>query len=653
MNDRPSPTAPAHAGAVFRHTPRAVRRAPRAAAHGPANVLRVWPRLARRLSARAPASVAPWVGYVVAVLSVALVTVVIGVILRAPPHIGNISMLYLLPVLFLGALFGSGPAVLASLLAFLAFDYFFVPPLHRLDVSSPTEWSSLGLLLATALVTGQLTAALRTRSNEARQRQHQAETLYELARTIASVADLDALLPAIAARVVTLFAPAGLAACSILLPDGQGQLAERVLAPSDGPAAEALGVHHNGRLYLARDAYTRGVPRGVSHADGPGSAPLRANASAVVYFTPLRGSAQVVGVLGIAGSADVRNLVVANRINGRESHPLGSLVLAGASTETGAPYRLFEAVRGQIALAIERDALRHAAVHAEALRESDRLKDALLGSVTHDLRTPLAAIKAITSGLAQPGVPWNEAEWRDHIAAIDGSVDRLSRLVSNLLDLSRLEAGVAAPRLDWHLPGEVVAAVLDRLELAGQLAGRSIRLDLPPALPLVPIDHEQIEQVLTNLIENALKYSPASAPVSVSARVLEPEQALEVRVADDGIGVPAEELEAIFGKFYRVRRAEIPWERGRPPAGTGLGLAICQSIVQAHGGRIWAESLPGHGTTIVFTLPVPADTPRGELPELAASSAGAGPEPGCADVPDSAAAGDGPASANPEVDHGA
>lgn len=621
---------------------------------------RVWPRLSRFLDDATPPSRSPLVGYATAAGGVILATFIIGLILRAPaPRIGNVSMLYLLPVLFLGALYGSGPAVFASVLSFLAFDFFFVPPLHRLDVSSPSEWLSLGLLLATALVTGQLTGALRSRAHEARLRQHQTQTLYELARTIASVTDLDALLPAIAERVVTMFAPSGMVACSILLPDGAGHLAERALVPDGGTAARALSIRGRGRQYLARDAFVRGETLGVGPAAAASTHFTASQADvspSAVCYVPLRGSATVVGVLGVAGASEVRDLVIANPADGIGERPAHLIGIAGPSAQAVSLRRLFEAVCGQIALAVERDSLRRTAVHAEALRESDRLKDALLGSVTHDLRTPLAAIKAITSGLAQRDIAWTEVEWRDQVANIDHSVDRLSRLVSNLLDLSRLEAGVAAPRPDWHLLGEVIATVLDRLELAGQLSGRLVRLDLPPDLPLIPMDHEQIEQVLTNVIENALKYSPSAASVSMTARVLTPEPrrepAVEVRVTDAGIGIPAEELEAIFGKFYRVRQATIPWDPARPPTGTGLGLAICRAIVDAHGGRIWAESLPGQGTTIAFTLPIPTAGPHGGLPELADPTLEGGQNPDAISATDRAPANGARAREGKEADLG-
>src|SRR5262249_10261832 len=194
--------------------------------------------------------------------------------------------------------------------------------------------------------------------------------------------------------------------------------------------------------------------------------------------------------------------------------------------------RLFLAFRDQIALALERDTIRQEAVHAEALRESDKLKNALLGSVTHDLRTPLAAIKAATSSLLQPGMAWSSDDQRDLLESIDVSADRLNRLVTNLLDLSRLEAGVAAPQKEWYALQDALAAVLDRLDLAGQTRDRTITIEIPDDLPLAPMDHNQIEQVLTNLIENALKYSPKEAPIEISARTLDDPRRLEVRVID-------------------------------------------------------------------------------------------------------------------------
>ncbi|HLJ80707.1 MAG TPA: ATP-binding protein, partial [Ktedonobacterales bacterium] len=280
------------------------------------------------------------------------------------------------------------------------------------------------------------------------------------------------------------------------------------------------------------------------------------------------------------------------------------------------PHReLFAAFCDQIALALERTTLQRQAINAEILQESDRLKNALLGSVTHDLRTPLASIKAAASSLLQPEITWSDVSRRELLTAIDTGADRLNRLVSNLLDLSRLEAGVAAPMKDWYLIGDVIATVLDQLDLTGQTVDHRVVVDMSPDVPLVPMDYGQIEQVLTNLVENALKYSPAGSEICIQARTLASAE-LEVCVTDAGIGIPANELDAVFDKFYRVQHVRLPWATERPPIGTGLGLAICRNIIQAHGGRIWAESRPGKGSTFIFTLPIPADGPHGGLPEL-------------------------------------
>jgi two-component system sensor histidine kinase KdpD len=282
---------------------------------------------------------------------------------------------------------------------------------------------------------------------------------------------------------------------------------------------------------------------------------------------------------------------------------------------------LFAAFCDQIALAVDHVALEQEAIHAEALRESDRLKTALLGSVTHDLRTPIASIQAAAGSLLDPDISWSDAERREFLETIETSADRLGRLVSNLLDLSRLEAGVAVPDKHWYPMGDVISTVLDRLDLAGRTAGRQIDVDVPTDLPLVPMDHAQMEQVLTNLIDNALKYSPAESSIRVQAHVLGSPPELEVRVADQGIGIPRSELKAIFGKFYRVQHVRLPWAGMRLSTGTGLGLAIVAAIVEAHGGRIWAESQQGKGSTFIFRLPIPADGPHGELPELDAEAA--------------------------------
>jgi two-component system sensor histidine kinase KdpD len=566
-------------------------------------------------------------GYSVAVLGVAVASLFIGIVHRVV-HVSNISLVYLFVVIWLALRFGRWPAVLASVLAFLAYDYFFIPPLYQLTVNDPAEWVSLCALLITSLVLGQLTATAQVRRREAVESQHRTATLYALAQLIASTIGERPLRERFVERVVQVFGTAGVEACALILPrDPGGADGPHVYAkfPAAGAALEPLDLSATERNARARGALATGRASGGSVTVLDGSI-LRVISW---RYVPLQAGQRIVGLLAIAGSSGVRRLRVeaalqraqaadqaqqAKRAQGydRRSLPRTHQV---AQEERTAQAALFAAFCDQIALALERAELRKQAIHVEALRESDRLKTALLGSVTHDLRTPLASIKAATTTLLQPEMTWNEEDRRDLLESVDSSADRLTRLVGNLLDLSGLEGGAANPELDWYPMADVLATVLDRLDLAGQLREHHVEVAVPTDLPLVPMDYAQIERVLTNLLDNASKYSPIGSTIGVRAHVL-PTAELEVRVSDQGVGIPASEREAIFDRFYRVQHVRLPWANRRP-AGTGLGLAICAVIVRAHRGRIWAESTLGAGATFVFTLPIPPKAPVCALPEVA------------------------------------
>lgn len=549
-----------------------------------------------------------WKGYVAALLGVALVSGSIALI-QLFVHISNISLLYLLVVLWLATVFGRGPALLAAVLAFLEYDVFFISPLYRLTVDDPTEWLSLCALLMTALVLGQLTALVQARAREARESQQRIAVLYALAQLIASTSDQQTLLDALARRVLDVFTSAGVRACALFLPDVNKRPVMKAIA--DGTlASTTFNLDQREQAALAGWVLTHGSPVGCILRPEQG-VPYE---EATVTYVPLQSGQQMVGVLGIAGIPETRRLV--SKLARDPDQPTAR---KPAQSGRGPETELFEAFCDQIALALERVTLQQQAIHAEALRESNHLKDILLGSVSHELRTPLASIQAAASSLLEPDVRWSEAEQRELLESITTSAGRLNRLVSNLLDLSRLEAGVSLPQQDWHYIGEVVATVLDRLDLAGLGQDHQVQVEMPDTLPLVPMDHEQIEQVLTNLLENAIKYSPAGSTVCIKAQVIRAPGAgeeLEVQVSDQGIGIPAGELEAIFDKFYRVQQVRLPWAKTRPPTGTGLGLAICANIIHAHGGRIWAESQPGQGATFIFTLPIRAGGPQAEISPL-------------------------------------
>jgi two-component system sensor histidine kinase KdpD len=257
--------------------------------------------------------------------------------------------------------------------------------------------------------------------------------------------------------------------------------------------------------------------------------------------------------------------------------------------------RLFQTFASQGALALERAWLAQAESRAQVLEESDQLKSAILSSVSHELRTPLSTIKAAASSLRGKQVRLDSPASAELIAAIDDEADHLNLLVGNLLDMSRIESGALKPKREWNVLSEIIGSVLARMKHL--TVKHQIKMDVPETLPLIAVDYVQMEQVFTNLISNSLKYAPADTTVAITAQVKDDK--VYVQVSNQGPQVPAEHLERIFDKFYRITEADRV-------TGTGLGLSICKGIILAHGGRIWAENLP-HGFGFNFTLPLTWD----------------------------------------------
>jgi K+-sensing histidine kinase KdpD len=260
-------------------------------------------------------------------------------------------------------------------------------------------------------------------------------------------------------------------------------------------------------------------------------------------------------------------------------------------------------VTSQLAVALRRRAEQEARknLHIELLQRTDALRAALLSSVSHDLRTPLTVIKAAASSLLQEDVQWDDEVRLGFAHSIEREADRLNRLVGNLLDLSRIEEGVLQPKKEWYHLAEIIQDVLGRMQPI--LLGRPIQLHLPADLPPVELDYVQIDQVLTNLIENAIRYTPADSPIEIDVRQSGAE--FVINVADRGPGIPPDAIERVFDKFYRVLD-DRPHVATSP--GSGLGLAVCRGIVEAHSGRIWAEAREGGG--VVFRIALPARKPE-------------------------------------------
>jgi two-component system sensor histidine kinase KdpD len=255
--------------------------------------------------------------------------------------------------------------------------------------------------------------------------------------------------------------------------------------------------------------------------------------------------------------------------------------------------RLLTTFAHQAALAIDKANLAERARRAAALEEADQVKTALLSSVSHDLRSPLAAIKTAVTGLLTPGADLDPQGRTDLLAAIDEETDRLTHLVANLLDLSRIQGGALRPRKEWVDIAEIVIAAVDRL--ASRFPAHTIDVSVPDDLPLLPVDYARMDQVLSNLIENAASYAPPDTPITVT---VQPEHGgITIRVRDEGPGIPRAERERVFEPFYRGAATE-----GLRP-GSGLGLAICRGIVEAHGGWIRVEPTERPGVSIALWLP--------------------------------------------------
>src|SRR2546423_14451546 len=536
---------------------------------------------------------ARWVRYASdGLLATAAALLVTGIIyvFQLYPRIPNISLVYLLIVLTLASTRGLYSAVVASVVAFLSFDFFLTQPLYTFTIFKVEEWLALFIFLVTAIITGQLASALRLRAEQARKREYETRVLYELVRDTNREENVERQLSIIARAVVDVFSSWGVRDCAILLPDASGKLVMQANTRSSKEQGTLLADEAATATWVMSQAQTAELhdvsltPEGYAPRAVVRSTNLKHPMRRYVRMVPLKLGQRVVGVLRLSMEDDPR-LFSAERSLGVErerSHP-------------GTTF--FWTFVDQAASVIERERLRRETLQVEVLRRTDALRAALLSSVSHDLRTPLSSIKAAASSLLQEDVQWDEEARRSFALAIEHEADRLNRLVGNLLDMSRIEAGALKPEKEWYPVDELIHDVLGHMQPV--LQGRIVQTHLPDDLPPVELDYLEMDQVLTNLIENAVRYTPPESPIEVSAQI-EGDQ-MVISVADRGPGIPRADKERIFDKFYRVlgtqrNAATIP--------GSGLGLAVSKGLVEAHGGHIWVGDRQGGGSIFRFTLPV-------------------------------------------------
>lgn len=482
----------------------------------------------------------------VASIGLVFLTTLLGEAIKKSLEPTNLVMFYLLAVVISAVRWGRGPAIMASILGVLAFDFFLVPPYLTFNVTSiHYVFTFLGLLVV-GLVIGTFASRMRERTIEARQREARTAALYRLSSDLARADTPEAALAAVRRNVGEILG----GDVAIYLPR------EGALRAVSADGGFPLGESETER---ARRAFETGGPL-QSGDELPGRRRIR--------YVPLNTPEGTLGVLGISL---------------RESD--------GAFERS--EEQLLGALASQAALAVQRAKLAEEARQFELMRQTQKLQAALLSSISHDLRTPLASITGTLATLMDRGAALDSSGRDELLRTARGETDRLNRLVGNLLDMTRVEAkalGISKRPSDLR---DAIGAALEQLRAS--IGERTVRIAIPQDFPEVPMDLPFMMKVFTNLIDNALKYSPAGSPIDIGARLSGNAAAIEIR--DRGAGIPAGDFERVFEKFYRSTRPSRA-------SGMGLGLSICKGIVEAHGGSIAARNNDDGGAAFTVSLPL-------------------------------------------------
>lgn len=481
----------------------------------------------------------------------------------------NEGLIFLLLTLLIASTWGWRVGLFAAVVANLTLNFFFVPPLHGFTVQQPENVGGLLVFLLVSVVGGTLLSRAQAAAGIARGRQAETEVLLTLSRDLIGRAEPADALAALCGNVARAFDAPG---ASVLSPSDRTWA---VLAFAGGMTARR-GPNGSERL-MAQQAMDSGKLTWLGHTGlqqsrrirtvRPGPARRVEESSEGVAFVPLRVGERTLGVLRLDGP-------IGERTPFREH-----------------PQQLLDAFAREAALGVQRVELAQAAAHAEALRYADEMKTALLTSVSHDLKTPLAGIKAAVSSLLDSTVSWSREDVQSFLETIDSQADRLDRVISDILDLNRIESGTVRPMQQTLNVRELLEEAIERT--GGATAGRTVTTDADATLAL-NADESLIMQALVNLIENAAKYSTAGGAIRLGGEMTA--SGVELSVADEGPGISQRDLPFVFERFYRAA------DQSRRVKGSGLGLAIVKGFVTLSGGSVRAESSSG-GTRFVITLP--------------------------------------------------
>ncbi|MBI4796100.1 MAG: sensor histidine kinase KdpD [Deltaproteobacteria bacterium] len=463
----------------------------------------------------------------------------------------NLAMIYLLTVVIISSLLARGPALFSSFFSVAVFAFFFVPKYYSFALADSEYAVTLAVMLLVSTLVSGLTTTIRHKARVAREQERQTAALYEMSQNLTAINSLEELLKVAAEQISRIFD----SRVAILMPKTEEKLEIRAGHPfADEDVREGM---------VAKWAFKHG------HLAGAGTGTLSAVKS---IYLPLIASQHVIGVLRL------------------EPRQPGRVLDANS-------LRLLEALGSQVGLAIEHENLSRQAQAAQLQMEAEQMRNTLLSSVSHDLRTPLTVIAGSASSLLEGEKSLDSLTKHELAQTIYEEAKRLDRLVHNLLEMSRLQSGEAMFNKEWYVLEEVIGCALAQLD--PQLHDHPVSINLPTDLPLVKIDALLLERVVINLLENSLKYTPPGTRLEISGRVEGRE--LLVAVADQGPGLPPGEEERIFEKFYQVAPGSA--------RGAGLGLTICRSIIEAHGGRIWAANRPEGGAVFSFTIPLGEGAP--------------------------------------------
>ena len=486
-----------------------------------------------------------WRAYAASLLLLGLVSIA-GFSSRHHLARTNLAMLYLLTVVVSALRFGRGPALFSAVTGSLMFGVFFLPPFWTAGFDEMWYLITFITLLVVGLVISTLAGQAREETQKAHNRERYTAALYSLSRSLAGAGQLDQILEAIARHVEGTFR----LPLVILMPEG-----------------EELRTRFCSSDFVLRDIDRASAASAFRTGKNAGGW-MENGAGAQACFLPLKTWRGPLGVLGIK-TADAQDRLAAEQ------------------------WQLLEGFASQAASSIERSLLAEEARHAQLLDEANKLQKALLNSISHNLRTPLASITGALSSLLEDQALFDSSTERELLETAQGEAERLNRLVGNLLDMTRLEAGALGLRVE---PADVQDVVGTALEHLGGIArGREIRVRIEPNLPLLNLDPVLIAQALVNVLDNALKYSPADQPVDVRVRTAG--ENLEIQVEDRGIGIASTDLERVFERFYRAPRVG-------PVSGMGLGLSISRRFVEAHGGTLQAASPGQTGAVMTVLLPL-------------------------------------------------